>query len=415
MALPVAAGMLRWRRVASSKSGAKERFRSVRMQTARNQATRDGGREPATPPSAPAARKAGDGTPYPTAPLLERLVVVLLFVFLLVGVCLVLRPFFTALLFGGTVAIATWPLHEWLIRRGMANSVAAALLCVLVIICLVGPILSLGPELGDRLALIVRKSQEVLEREQGLPRWLADIPVIGPQANRLWHDLHAGQIQETLKPYANGLRTLALQIGAGAVEAVVQILLSLVVATMFWLRGQILRDVLIEISERLGGRIGPEILKTAVVSVRGVSYGIVGTAAAQALALTFGLALAGVPSAALLGFIAFVIALSQIGILLVAVWGAAVYWLYSTGEPSWAIFMLVWGIIVSVMDNVMRPVLVGVGSSMPMTLVFLGVFGGLVAFGFLGMFIGPTLLAILFAVLQSWRARERAETAASVE
>ncbi len=364
-------------------------------------------------PSGAPARKTGSATPYPTALLLEHLVVILLFVFLLVGVCLVLRPFFTAILFGGTVAIATWPLHEWMVRRGLANSAAAVVLCALMVICLLGPILSLGPELGDRLVLFVRTGQEVLEREEWLPRWVADIPIFGPRANRLWHELHGGQIQETLKPYANDLRTLALHIGAGAVEAVVQILLSLVVATMLWLRGQILRDLLVEISERLGGKIGPEILKTAVVSVRGVSYGIVGTAAAQALVLSFGLALAGVPSAALLGFISFVIALSQIGILLVAVWGAAAYWLYSTGEPSWAIFMLVWGIVVSVMDNVMRPVLVGVGSSMPMTLVFLGVFGGLVAFGFLGMFIGPTLLAILFAVMQSWRAGRRAEAAAS--
>ena len=350
---------------------------------------------------------------YPTALLLESLVVVLLFLLLLAGVFLILRPFSTAFLFGGILAIATWPLHEWMIRRGFSNPVAAALLCILMIICLIGPILSLGPELSERLVALLRKIQEVLAREQELPGWIVGIPVLGPKAGQLWHDLHSGPIHETLSPYTATLRSWAVQFGTGVADAVLQILLSLVVATMFWLRGQVLRDLLVDISARLGGPLGPEIVKTAVVSVRSISYGIVGTAAAQAFVLTVGLAVAGVPSAALLGFVSFVIALSQIGVLLLVVWGAAAYWLYSSGEIGWTIFMIVCGLVVSTMDNVMRPLLVGVGAAMPMTLVFLGVFGGLIAFGFLGMFIGPTLLAILFAVLQSWRAGERAAAASS--
>ncbi len=138
-------------------------------------------------------------------------------------------------------------------------------------------------------------------------------------------------------------------------------------------------------------------------SVKGVSYGIVGTALIQAIALTIGLFIAGIPKAAALGFLALLIALSQIGILLVVIWGGAAWWLFSFGAQWWAIFMIVWGLFVSVVDNVIRPLLVGFGATMPLTLVFLGVFGGFVAFGFLGMFIGPTLLAVFFALLQAWR------------
>jgi len=348
------------------------------------------------------------GTPRTAvAPLLEYMAVILLFTLLLVGVFLVLRPFFTAFLFGGILAVSTWPLHDWMIRRGVSSPVAAALLCILTVLCLIGPILSLGPELGARIAALLRYALLVLEREQALPAWIAEIPAIGPRLSRLWHDLHSGGVQNVITPYADHLRSLALQIGAGAVDAVVEIFLSIAVATMFWLRGDMLRNVLVEVSERLSGELGPELVKTAVVSIRSISYGIVGTAAAQAVVLTAGLAVAGVPSAPLLGFLGFIIALSQIGILLVAVWGAAAYWLYTSGELEWMIFMLVWGVIVSTMDNVLRIFLVGAGATMPLTFIFLGVFGGLTAFGFLGMFIGPTLIAILFAIFRSWRSSPR--------
>jgi len=147
--------------------------------------------------------------------------------------------------------------------------------------------------------------------------------------------------------------------------------------------------------------------------VRGVAYGVVGTAVIQAVVMAIGLVVAGIPGAALLGFVTLLLALSQIGApLIVVVWGGAAAWLFGQDQQGWGIFLIVWGLIVSMMDNVVKPWLIGFGVAMPMSLTILGVFGGFVSFGFLGLFIGPTLIAVGFTILEAWR---RAPAATLVE
>jgi predicted PurR-regulated permease PerM len=156
---------------------------------------------------------------------------------------------------------------------------------------------------------------------------------------------------------------------------------------------------------RLGGPIAERALDVAAGAIRGVAYGVVGTAAIQAVLLTLGLAVAGVPGAAMLGFVGLLLAISQIGgPLLVVIWGAAAWWLFAQDHAAWGAFTIVWGILVSTIDNFVKPWLIGFGIEMPMSLTILGVFGGFIAFGFLGLFIGPTLIAIVFTLLQAWRA-----------
>jgi predicted PurR-regulated permease PerM len=132
---------------------------------------------------------------------------------------------------------------------------------------------------------------------------------------------------------------------------------------------------------------------------------VVGTAVIQALLLAAGLAVASVPGAATLGFIALLLAISQIGgPLLILIWGGAAWWLFSQDQQAWGVFMIFWGLFVGMIDNFIKPWLIGFGVEMPMSLTILGVFGGFLAFGFLGLFIGPTLIAIMFTLLQAWRA-----------
>ena len=188
-------------------------------------------------------------------------------------------------------------------------------------------------------------------------------------------------------------------------DSLVQMLLSLVVATMFWTNGDGLVAILHDALRRLGGPIAERALDVAAGAIRGVAYGVVGTAAIQAGLLAIGLAVAGVPGAVMLGFVALLLAISQIGgPLLVLIWGGAAWWLFGQDHQMWGIFMIVWGLFVSTVDNFIKPWLIGFGIEMPMSLTILGVFGGFIAFGFLGLFIGPTLIAIMFTLLQAWRA-----------
>ena len=198
-------------------------------------------------------------------------------------------------------------------------------------------------------------------------------------------------------------------------DSLVQVILSLVVATMFWTNGDGLILVLHDALRRIGGPIAERALDVAAGAIRGVAYGVIGTAAIQAILLAIGLAVAGVPGAGTLGFVALLLAISQIGgPLLIIIWGGAAWWLFAQDQQVWGVFMIIWGVFVGTVDNFIKPWLIGFGVEMPMSLTILGVFGGFIAFGFLGLFIGPTLIAIMFTVLQAWRVAISTHPAAEV-
>jgi predicted PurR-regulated permease PerM len=143
------------------------------------------------------------------------------------------------------------------------------------------------------------------------------------------------------------------------------------------------------------------LLAVAGGTVRSVVYGVIGTALAQATLQGLGLWLAGVPAAFFLGFLTFFLGFVPVGPPLV--WLPAALWLLYNGTIGWGIFLIAWGfLVVSGVDNVLRPYLISRGSRLPLILMFFGVLGGLLAFGFLGVFLGPTLLAIGYVLFQEW-------------
>jgi predicted PurR-regulated permease PerM len=159
--------------------------------------------------------------------------------------------------------------------------------------------------------------------------------------------------------------------------------------------------------ERIGGEHGKHLLTVAGNTVRGVVYGILGTALAQAILASIGFLIVGVPGAALLALLTFfssVIPVLGTGL----VWLPAALWLFNQGSTGWGIFMIVWGLGVASVDNVLKPWLISQGSDMPFLLIFFGVLGGALAFGFIGVFLGPTLLAVGFRLVEAWGAAGRA-------
>lgn len=339
-----------------------------------------------------------------TATLIERVIALAVVAALLIGVALVLKPFVTGILFGTILVIATWPLREWLHRR-LPSVVTATVLLVVALVTIVAPAVLVAPDLGERLVEGTKAVQEYFAKSPELPGWVTKIPFASDLIGTLWTDLRSpeGIFHRVIMPYSAELRRMLIEVAQAFAEGVFQLLVALAVATMFWVRGDALGKSAKEISERLGGSTAGAALQLAADSVRGVAYGVVGTAALQSAAMTGGLIIAGVPGAGLLGFLSLIIALSQIGVLLAIVWGGAAWWLFGTGHTGWAIFMIAWGAFVSTVDGFIRPWLVSFGAAIPLTVVFLGVLGGFLAFGFLGLFIGPTLLGVFFQLLQAWR------------
>jgi predicted PurR-regulated permease PerM len=339
--------------------------------------------------------------------LIERGALMLLVLGLLVGVLAIVKPFTTAILFGATLATAAWPLRQALVRRGLRRGAAAALLLLLSLVIVVLPMLVVAPHLVSQLGQGVQRVQSYFAATPQQPAWIKSLPLFGRRAAAAWDRFVEvkGNLRTLLEPYTADLEQAVIGVARALADSLVQVLLALIVATMFWTSGDALVAVLHDALRRLGGPIAERALVVAAGAIRGVAYGVVGTAAIQAGILTLGLAIAGVPGAAMLGFIALMLAISQIGgPLLVLIWGGAAWWLFAQDQQAWGVFMIVWGVFVSMVDNFIKPWLIGFGIEMPMSLTILGVFGGFVAFGFLGLFIGPTLIAIMFNLVQTWRA-----------
>ena len=354
----------------------------------------------------PPEERAGVAASTGTTQLLERAFLLLLFAGLLLGILAVLRPFITAILFGAILAIAAWPLRDFLLRRGLKRGLAATLLLLLALAVVVVPLMAMAPGLGERLTQGTTRLQDYFASAPQVPSWLAGLPIVGERLARMWDKvlLAEGNIRTVLEPYSDALQQALVDAAAALGQSVLQIILSLVVATFFWVSGDTLVAALRDILSRLGGETAGGELDVAASAVRSVAYGVVGTAVIQAVIMAIGLAVAGVPGAVLLGFVTLLLALSQIGApLIIVIWAGAAVWLFGQDQQGWGIFMIFWGLVVTVIDNFIKPLLIGVGVAMPMSLTILGVFGGFVAFGFLGLFIGPTLIAIGYTLLEAWR------------
>jgi len=349
--------------------------------------------------------------------LIERSILMLLVVGLLIGVLAIVKPFTTAILFGASLATAAWPIRQALVRRGLGHGPAAALLLLLSLVIVVLPMLAFAPHLADQMLRGTQRVQSYFAATPEQPAWIESVPLLGRRLGVAWDRIVEvkGNLRALLEPYTADLEQMMIEAARALADSLLQVILSLVVATMFWTNGDGLVLVLHDALRRIGGPIAERALDVAAGAIRGVAYGVIGTAAIQAILLAIGLAVAGVPGAGTLGFVALLLAISQIGgPLLIIIWGGAAWWLFAQDQQVWGVFMIIWGVFVGTVDNFIKPWLIGFGVEMPMSLTILGVFGGFITFGFLGLFIGPTLIAIMFTMLQAWRVAISTHPAAEV-
>jgi predicted PurR-regulated permease PerM len=189
--------------------------------------------------------------------------------------------------------------------------------------------------------------------------------------------------------------------GKAVLQGVIQMLISAFLAFFLLRDAPELSARLAVAVERLAGDRGKHLIKVAGDTVRGVIYGILGTAIAQALVAGLGFYIAGVPGVVLLSVLTFLFAVLPFGPPLI--WVPASLWLFAQGQPGYALFMALWGLLgISSVDNFLRPYLISQGNKMPYALVFCGVIGGALAFGLVGVFLGPTLLAVAFRLVDEW-------------
>lgn len=329
---------------------------------------------------------------------------------LLFGGCLlVLWPFVTVLLWGIVLSYSTWPLYRRLLSRlGGRRTLAALLVTLGMVVVFLLPFGLVGVTLAENVTELKTAVHRWLgEGLPAPPAWLAKVPAVGPAATRQWQSLATDsdkllqQANRFVEPVAAWVIRAGVKLGVG----LVQLALSLLV-TFFLLRnGPSVAATLNAGVERIGGERGKHLLKVAGDTVRGVVYGILGTAMIQAVMAGTGFVLAGVPGAGFLALLTFFLSVLPVGPPLV--WLPAAVWLFHQGSTGWGIFMLIWGVGVSTVDNFVKPWLISQGSDMPFILILFGVIGGALAFGFIGVFIGPTLLAVGYNLVKEWFASRR--------
>lgn len=332
-------------------------------------------------------------------------------VFFLVGGCwLVLKPFASAVVFSIIMAVSTWPAYEWLVRRLRGRKrTAAVFACFVTVALAVGSAVFLVTSLVDGIGSVVGVVKGAMKDGAAStpPQWLTHLPWVGDRMQSLWSEMLNRRVSmgDLLQKYAEPAREFAFAGGKALGNIMTQAAIIMLVLYYLYHKGHELSARARQAAHRVGGAFGCEMLDTASRTVVGVMLSIIGAALAQAAVAAIGFMIVGVPNAFLLAALTFVMSMVPIGPPLV--WGGVAIWLFQQGHAGWGIFMLVYGFFgISSIDNVLKPFIISRSNQLPFVLTFIGVIGGIVAFGIIGIFLGPTLLALAINLGAHWLDRE---------
>ncbi len=324
---------------------------------------------------------------------------------LLVGCLLVLRPFVSAVLWAVVLCVSSWPIYRRLLDWfGNRRTLAALVMTMGMIIIILMPFVIIAMTLADNVKDLSAAIRNWIESGPPQPpAWLAKIPLVGQKVIAYWQSMSADTAkfwtegQRLIEPISAGLLKGGLALGGG----LIQLAMSIFIAFFLFRDGVSVGKRVINMVTRIGGERGQHLLTIAGKTVRGVVYGILGTALVQAVVAGIGFLIAGVPGVALLALLTFFSSIIPV-VGTALTWLPAAIWLFHQGSTGWGIFMIIWGIGVANIDNIVKPWLISQGSNMPFILIFFGVLGGALTFGFVGVFLGPTLLAVGFRLLEEW-------------
>lgn len=338
----------------------------------------------------------------------DQLVVLAALALVALGCFLVVRPFLSALLCAVILTFSSWPAYRTLLGWvGGRRTLAALLMTLAITLVLLVPSVVIVLTLADEVKEFT--SASIAWFRQGPPAppaWVGSIPWVGGEILAVWTEYAADskQLLVALEQLVEPLSSSLLMVGKALGQGVLELSLSIFLAFFFFRDGAKLGERALAVAKRLAGDRGDHLLReVAGGTIRGVVYGILGTAMAQGLLAGIGFSIAGVPAAVLLGFLTFLISVIPMGPPLV--WIPASIWVFQNESVGMGIFMVCWGVLaVSSVDNFVRPLIISQGNRMPFILIFMGVLGGGLAFGLIGIFLGPTLLAVSFRLGEEWLA-----------
>lgn len=344
-------------------------------------------------------------TPAASFDLPRVLLGVIFLVLLLTASFWILKPFLLPLVWATMIAVATWPLLigvQGYLRGRRAPAVL--LMTVALLLVLIVPLtLAVATVLENVAAMKEWIRQMAAEGVPPPPEWVGSLPLVGERAAAMWQQAAAAGPEgwsARLVPYAQKMLAWFVNNAGGLGLIFIQFLLTLILTAILYAKGETAAAGVRRFFRRLAGARGEESVLLAGKAIRAVAMGIVVTALIQSALGGLGLWIAGIPGVTVLTAVMFLLAIAQIGVVPVLL--AASGWLFWQGATLWGVLLLAWTAVVGSIDNVIRPILIKKGADLPLLLIFAGVIGGLVAFGIIGLFVGPVVLAVSYTLLRAW-------------
>ena len=346
--------------------------------------------------------------PFSGRDLTRTVLAVLLIAILIAASFWVLRPFLLSIIWAAMIVVATWPLmlkvQSGVRRRALAVIVMTGAMLLIFVVPLVLAIQALV----DNMETITRWMRQLpTVTIPAPPDWVARVPIIGAKIAALWTEVAAAGIADLahrLEPFmSQAAKWLPGAFGSVGILGF-EFLLTVAIAGIMYAKGEVATGGVIRFGRRLAGDRGERVVTLAGQAIRAVALGVVVTALVQTTLAGIGLAVAGIPFAALLTAVILLLCIAQIGPVLVLV--PAAIWLFWNDSTGWAIALLAWTVVVGMLDNILRPILIRRGADLPLLLIFAGVIGGLLAFGIIGLFVGPVVLAVTYTLLKEWVAEQ---------
>ncbi len=339
--------------------------------------------------------------------LYQLIVGILGFTLILIACLIIMTPFFPGILMAAMFTLSTWPAFIWLKEKLKGKtSLAALLMTGMLASFFIFPLFIIGTSLTENFTKVSDFLQNLLQDStKATAQSLSEIAYVGEYLEKAWvffdFDSDKEKLSAALQEYAAPTSQEIIKIGADIGYGLLDITLGVLIAYFFFRHGTKFADRISNLINKFAGARGRSIIDISKNTLISVIYGILGTALAQGLLAALGFWLAGIPGATFLGLITFFLSLIPMGPPLL--WVPASIWLYSSGETSWSLFLFLWGLLViSAVDNFLKPYFISLGSNLPLVLVLLGILGGVIAFGFIGVFIGPTFLAVAYSLIMEW-------------
>jgi len=341
-----------------------------------------------------------------TRDIIESILVLLLLLALMVALYDVLRVFFGVLTFALIFSVSfEKPFRRLVGFLGGRRKLAAFIYSIILVGIIAVPLVYIFSSFSRHVKHVIELIGEI--KEKGLPPlpvWLSHLPFVGDQLSSFWSQLQLSP-KETFMLHGQQLKVILHQIvvsGVGILGVTLQVVIGIIISAIFLARTEtFLSPVKTTLQHLLGEKAGHSLLEAVAMAIKGVSIGVMGAAFIAAIISWIGLAIAGIHFALGLSAIIFFLVLIQIGPLLV--WIPLVVWMSTQGHPGITVFLVIYGIALLIIDAVLKPILIGKsGGKIPFLILFVGVIGGIAAWGFIGMFKGAIILTVFYTLFTSW-------------